>query len=82
MSGIYKSAGAAQRVETHAAVRSLPPLLAIVGGRDVMLDSAETRDRLERFAPRAKVLFLPDAYHVIPGHTDVIHDFLRAPQPV
>ena len=67
---------------SDAAVRSLPPLLAIVGGRDVMFDSADIRDRLERLAPRAKVLFLPDAYHVIPGHTDVIHDFLRAPQPV
>ena len=43
------------------------PVLAIVGGRDVMLDSRETHDRLTRLVPHAQVLFLPDQYHFIRG---------------
>jgi pimeloyl-ACP methyl ester carboxylesterase len=64
------------------------PVLAIVGGRDVMLDSFETRQRLERFAPHAEVRFLPDARHFIPGQATAILHFLacaagrpQTPQP-
>ena len=59
------------------------PLLAIVGGKDVLMDSAETRDRLERTAAQAEVRYLPEAGHYIPGQTAAILDFLRsAPQPL
>ncbi|HEX5378296.1 MAG TPA: alpha/beta hydrolase [Phenylobacterium sp.] len=53
------------------------PLQAIVGGRDVLLDSDETRRRLEAHAPGARVVYLPEARHVIPGQGQVIYDFLR-----
>lgn len=33
------------------------PILAIVGGRDVLLDSADTRARLQRNVPHAEIFF-------------------------
>jgi pimeloyl-ACP methyl ester carboxylesterase len=54
------------------------PVLAIVGGKDVMLDSEGTRDRLTRIVPHAHVRFLSDARHYIPGQTETILEFLRA----
>ena len=55
------------------------PLLAIVGGKDVMLDSADTRERLAHNVQRADIRFLPDARHYIPGQTAAILEFLRGP---
>ena len=55
------------------------PLLAIVGARDVLLDSAETKTRLERHAPKAEVVFLPEAGHFIPGQTGRVLEFLNRP---
>jgi pimeloyl-ACP methyl ester carboxylesterase len=52
-------------------------LLAIVGGKDVMLDSADTRERLARLVARADIRFLPEARHYIPGQTQTILEFLR-----
>jgi pimeloyl-ACP methyl ester carboxylesterase len=52
------------------------PVLAIVGARDVLLDSAETKSRLERHAPKAEVVFLPEAGHFIPGQTGRVLAFL------
>lgn len=52
------------------------PVLAIVGGRDVLLDSFETRRRLERSAPDARVVLLPEAGHLIRGQTKAVLDFL------
>ena len=40
------------------------PVLAIVGARDVMLDSATTKRRLERTVPKAEVTMLPDCRRV------------------
>jgi pimeloyl-ACP methyl ester carboxylesterase len=54
------------------------PLLAIVGGRDVLIDSEGTRDRLAAHAPGAEVRYLPDAFHVISGQTQAIFEFLTA----
>ncbi|HLH00672.1 MAG TPA: alpha/beta hydrolase [Bryobacteraceae bacterium] len=53
------------------------PVLAIAGGRDVMLDSASTKARLERCAPKAEVVYLPEAGHFIPGQTGRVVGFLR-----
>ena len=65
-----------------AALHSMKmPVLAVVGGRDVMLDSAETRDRLRRKVAKAEVRFLPEAGHFIPGQTSVILDFLLDRKP-
>ena len=52
------------------------PVLAIVGGRDMLLDSRKTKSRLERLAPNAQVVCLPEAGHFIPGQTTRILSFL------
>lgn len=54
------------------------PVLAILGGRDAMLDSAGTRDRLVRHAPDVEIAWLPDAGHLLSGHGDRIAAFLNA----
>ncbi|MGP3965503.1 alpha/beta fold hydrolase [Nonomuraea sp. 3N208] len=53
------------------------PVLAIVGGRDALLDSQDTRRRLQRSVPHAEVRLLPDAGHLLPAHTREIMDFLE-----
>lgn len=53
------------------------PVLAIVGGKDALLDSAETKRRLERAAAHADVRYLPEAGHLIPRQTMPIREFLR-----
>ncbi|MDF2810391.1 MAG: carboxylesterase [Microvirga sp.] len=45
------------------------PILAVVGGRDVLIDSAETRERLERNAPHATICFIENGYHFLPGQS-------------
>src|SRR5579863_553510 len=52
------------------------PLMAIVGGRDVLLDSADTRRRLESLVPHAEIHFLPEARHFIPSQTKPILEFM------
>jgi pimeloyl-ACP methyl ester carboxylesterase len=53
------------------------PMLVIVGGRDVLLDSEDTRRRLAKWAPHAEVVFLPEARHLIPGQAARILAFLQ-----
>ncbi len=62
----------------HALKRLSMPLMAIVGGKDAMLDSEETRQRLERNVAHVNVRYLPEVGHVIPGQTTEILEFLRA----
>jgi pimeloyl-ACP methyl ester carboxylesterase len=65
-------------VASDAALAGLTmPMMVVVGGRDVLIDSGETRRRLERHAPGAEVCFLPDAYHLLPSQTGPVLDFLR-----
>jgi pimeloyl-ACP methyl ester carboxylesterase len=52
------------------------PILAIVGGGDVLIDSDETRDRLTRLAHRAEVVFLPEGRHFLAGQTGTVMAFL------
>lgn len=52
------------------------PVLAIVGGKDVLIDSAETKQRLERNVPHAEVRYLPEAGHFIRGQAQPILEFL------
>jgi pimeloyl-ACP methyl ester carboxylesterase len=64
-------------VFSDAALRRLTmPVLAIVGARDVLLDSAQTKRRLAQLVPNAEVVFLPEAGHFIPGQTARILEFL------
>ena len=53
------------------------PLLTIVGGKDVLIDSVETRRRLAKSAPHAEVVFLPEARHSIFGQSGKILEFLQ-----
>lgn len=54
------------------------PVLAVVGGRDVIFDSRETAYRLTQNATRATIRFLPDAPHILPDQTMPVLEFLLA----
>ena len=59
-------------------LRSLSmPMLAILGERDALIDSHDTRSRLEREVPRAKVRFVSGGYHFLPDESDHIQSFLE-----
>ena len=53
------------------------PVLAVLGGRDVLLDSAATKRRLERIVPHAEIRYYPAMGHFIPGQATAILEFLR-----
>lgn len=53
------------------------PILAIVGGQDALIDSAQTRARLERNAPHAKICFIENGYHFLPGQSARTFAFLE-----
>ena len=54
------------------------PVMAILGGKDVFVDSQRVRARLEKSVRNRRILFLPEAYHSIVGQTQPILDFLRS----
>jgi pimeloyl-ACP methyl ester carboxylesterase len=56
----------------HALQRLNMPVLAIAGGKDVLIDSAETKRRLEQNVPQAKIRYLPEAGHFIPAQREAI----------
>lgn len=64
------------RIGDAALARLTMPVLAILGGKDVLLDSADTRRRLETHAPRPEILFLPEEGHLLRGQTATIAAFL------
>ncbi|MEE4015921.1 alpha/beta hydrolase [Roseibium sp. FZY0029] len=51
-------------------------ILAILGGRDVMIDSEETRARLETNVPTAQIDFRPDGRHFMPDTVRGVLAFL------
>lgn len=53
------------------------PILAIVGARDTLIDSAGTQRRLARAAPHARIVMLPEAGHFLAGQTAPVLAFLR-----
>ena len=52
------------------------PVLVILGGKDVIFDSAAIKQRVEHTLPHAEIRYLPEAGHFIPGQTAPILDFL------
>ncbi|WP_248960837.1 hypothetical protein [Sphaerisporangium perillae] len=56
------------------------PVLVRLGGRDGLLDSYDTRRRLQRTVPHATVDLRPDAGHVRQGQTLPILEFLLTPE--
>jgi pimeloyl-ACP methyl ester carboxylesterase len=64
-------------VFSDAALRTLSvPVLTVVGGRDVVLDSYETQRRVEATMPNGQVLMLPDAGHGLIDTTQMVREFL------
>jgi pimeloyl-ACP methyl ester carboxylesterase len=61
----------------QALQRLTMPVMAILGGKDVLLDSAETKQRLERHVLDAEIRYFPEAGHFIPAQTAPILEFLR-----
>lgn len=53
------------------------PVLLLLGGRDVTLDSARARRRFERHALRAEVVLYPQLAHYLGDQSVVIARFLR-----
>lgn len=53
------------------------PVLTILGGRDVFIDSPGTRDRLAANVLHGEVMYLPEAGHFLMGHTGDIDAFLK-----
>jgi pimeloyl-ACP methyl ester carboxylesterase len=52
------------------------PLLAVVGAKDVLVNSQQTKSRLERNVRNADVRLLPDAGHLIRDQTKPVVEFL------
>jgi pimeloyl-ACP methyl ester carboxylesterase len=57
------------------------PVLLIVGARDAMLASAETRRRLEAHVAGVEVRWLENVGHAVVGQTAPILEFLRKVLP-
>lgn len=68
--------GTIPRLSDAELARLKMPILAIMGGRDVLIDSDDTRRRLQAFAPHAEINFLPEALHFIPGQSEPVLRFL------
>ena len=60
----------------HQLQRLTMPVLAILGGKDVIFDSAAIQLRLDSTLPHAEIRFVPEAGHFIPAQTQPILDFL------
>jgi esterase/lipase len=54
------------------------PLLAILAGKDVFVDSQRARAKLEINLASVTINFLPDSHHSITNQTQPILEFLRA----
>lgn len=65
------------RFDDAALRRLVMPVLLIVGAQDPMLDSAETRRRLEATVGDLEVRELPDVGHMVVGQTQPILQFLQ-----
>ena len=63
--------------DDEALARLTMPTLVILGGRDALLDSHDTKRRLERAAPRTVISYLPEAGHLIRDQTSRVVEFLR-----
>ena len=53
------------------------PVLAILAGKDVLLDSAGTRRRLAANVPQGQIIYLPEARHLLPDQTEAVRPFLQ-----
>ena len=64
-------------VFSDASLRQLQmPVLAVLGGKDAIFDSAHTKRRLESTIPHAKIRYVPEIGHGILGEKAAILEFL------
>jgi pimeloyl-ACP methyl ester carboxylesterase len=64
-------------IADEALTRLTMPVLAILGAKDVMVDSPGIRRRLAANAPHAEIRWLANDGHVLRGQAEPIDDFLR-----
>lgn len=64
------------RFSDEALASLTAPVLAILGGRDAMIDSAGTREGLAAHVPQADIRWFPDAGHILMNHGAEIEGFL------
>lgn len=64
------------RFSDEVLLRLQMPVMLVVGGRDVMLDSRGSAALLRRNVPNADIRFLPEARHVLPDQSAAIGAFL------
>jgi len=65
------------RFDDAALERLAMPVLAILGAKDVMIDSGGARERLQRNVANAEIVWLPEAGHMLVGHAAAIDGFLQ-----
>jgi pimeloyl-ACP methyl ester carboxylesterase len=56
--------------------RIAAPTLVVVGQNDALLNSVESKQRMEGHVPHVTVILIPDAGHLLPTQTDRVHAFL------
>ena len=68
---------------TDAELRALSvPIQVVVGANDAMLHATQIRNRVARLLPRAELIWLDDAGHMLPPQTARVADFLARVAPV
>ena len=53
------------------------PVQVVVGSDDALLNSPETRERVERFVRNARVTYIENAGHILPPQTATVAEFLK-----
>lgn len=53
------------------------PVFVIAGGRDVLVNSQDTKARIESVAPQITLDYRPDAYHFIPDTASDVMEFFK-----
>lgn len=69
--------GRIPRVSDTALASLSMPVQVIVGSDDALLNSKETRDRVERCVRQASVVYIENAGHILPPQTATVSEFLR-----
>jgi pimeloyl-ACP methyl ester carboxylesterase len=58
------------------------PVQVVVGSDDALLNSQETRERVERYVRNASVTYIENAGHVLPPQTATVAEFLKGTRRV
>ncbi|WP_369310977.1 alpha/beta fold hydrolase [Providencia rettgeri] len=53
------------------------PVLIIIGGRDALIDSGETKRRVGSTMPGAQLHYLEDGFHYLPNQRETVFNFLQ-----